>query len=75
VENEALINELKQLSEISQECMLLNRAMEVLSADIYNNPPTGKMHIILVRSPKGESIYYGGVVLMADVLDTPFEQL
>jgi len=75
LETEALINELERLSETPQECTPLNLAIDVLSADIYNNPPTGKMHIILVRTPEGESIYYGGVLLMADGVGTPFEQL
>jgi len=62
-------NELNRLSKNLPEDTELD-ADDVLSADIYNSPPEGKKYIILVRSPEGESIYYGGVVLMADVVDT-----
>jgi len=49
--------------------------MEILSANFYETPPAEKEYFILVQAPDGGSIYYGGVVLMTDVVDTPFEQL
>jgi len=73
--SEAFKHELNRLSENSHECTPLDHTIEVLSANIYENPPAGKMYIILVRTPEGESIYCGGVVLMADVVDTPVKQL
>ena len=66
LEEEACVNELNRLSENLEECALVD-PMEILSPTFYDNPPTNKMYIILVRASRGESIYCGGVVLIADV--------
>jgi len=36
-------------------------AAQVLSADMYKTPPTGKRYIILVRTPGGEPRYFDAV--------------
>jgi len=66
LKGEARLNELNRLSENLEECELLD-PMGILSPEFYNNPPEHKVYIILVRTSKGESIYCGGVVLIADV--------
>jgi len=53
-------NELNRLSKNLPEDTELE-ADEVLSANIYNKPPKGKKHFILVRAPEGESIYCDAV--------------
>jgi len=66
LKEEAYIKELNRLSENIKECVPF-KPLEILSPEFYNNPPANKTYIILVRTSKGESIYCGGVVLIADV--------
>jgi hypothetical protein len=37
---------------------------------IFNNPPQGKSYFAFVQPPEGESIICGGVVLMADIVNS-----
>jgi len=69
----ALIDELNTFPENSPECMPLDADQEFVSNYLGEIPAT-KRYYILARAPEGESIYYGGVLLMADVVGTPFEQ-
>ena len=61
-----MAREIKLLSENLHTCTELENPNRALST-IFQNPPTGHEHIVLVRTPQGESIYCGGVVLMTDL--------
>ena len=63
----AVMNELKRASNNLGECKKLLDWLE-LSEYFREEPPAGKMYIVLVQPPQGESIYCGGVVLMVDVV-------
>ena len=58
--------EIKRLSENLHMCTELKDPQGQPST-ILRNPSTGRECVILVQIPQGESIYCGGVVLMADV--------
>ena len=60
------ITELQQISQNLKECTELDEVQQ-LSKNFGEIPSQGKAYYILVRTPKSRSIYYGGVVLMADV--------
>ena len=63
----AVMNELKRASNNLGECKKLLDWIE-LSEYFREEPPSGKMYVVLVQPPQGESIYCRGVVLMADVV-------
>ena len=67
LEPEARIHELQRLSNNSSECTPLGDDMRELSDIFDKTPPAGQVYLILVRIREGESIYCGGVVLMAVV--------
>jgi hypothetical protein len=68
------INELKRLSENLKE-----RPEVVDLVDIFETfrkrPFPGEIDVILVRTPEGESIYCGGLVIIPDVANTLNTQL
>jgi len=68
------INEFKRLSQNLNECMELDDEQQ-LSECFGENLPQGKRYYIIVQPPEGESIYCGGVVLIADVVKTQMSKL
>jgi len=64
---EMRINELKQLSRNLKDEELDED--NPLSVYFDRSPPQGKKYYIIVQISKGESIYCGGVVLMAGGVD------
>ena len=60
------ISELKQISQNLKECAELDE-MQQLSKTFGEIPSQGKVYYILVQTPESQSIYCGGVVLMANV--------
>ena len=60
----AFMNELKRASNNLDECKKLLDWIK-LSEYFREKPPAGKLYIVLVQPPEGESIYCGGVVRTA----------
>ena len=63
------MSELTRLSENLEECTELDEWQQI-STSFGERPPAGKIYVVLVQTPEGESIYCGGVVLMANVAKT-----
>ena len=61
--------EIKRLSENLHTCTELKDPRGQPST-ILQTPSTRRKYVVLVQIPQGESIYCGGVVLMADVANT-----
>ena len=60
------MSELMRLSENLEECTELDE-MQQVSTIFGESPPAGKIYVVLVQITEGESIYCGGVVVMANV--------
>ena len=63
------MRELTRLSENLEECTELDEWQRV-STTFGESPPAGKIYVVLVQTPEGESIYCEGVVRMANVAKT-----
>lgn len=61
-DKKARMNELRRLSEHLNECTELDDPLQELSEIFSESLPTGKIYVILVRIPEGESIYCGGLL-------------
>ena len=61
------MSELTRLSEnLDEKCIELDE-MQQVSTIFGESPPVGKIYVVLVQTTEGESIFCGGVALMANV--------